>query len=182
MANSTKPQNLIGKRFGRLIVLEQAPNRGSKRYWLCKCDCGKEHTAAGFMLKRDSTRSCGCYKVEMHSLPGSEGSFNSFHSEYISNAKRRNYVFSLTKEQFRKIADSNCSYCGAEPKPYYSKNRANEVTPYLCNGVDRIDNSIGYAKGNCTSCCSLCNLMKRGLPVEDFKKHVQKISVHLGRS
>jgi len=182
MANSTKPQNLISKRFGRLTVLEQAPNRGSKRYWLCRCDCGKEHIAAGHMLKRSRTRSCGCLRIETCSLPGDESSFNTFYGTYVLNSRKASRVFSLSKEEFRKITSLPCSYCGSAPTSLGTRGRVNKVTTYVCNGVDRIDNSMGYVKENCTPCCSLCNLMKRGLPVEDFKKHVQKISSHLGRS
>lgn len=178
-----KPQNLVDKHFGRLTVLKQAPNRGSKRYWLCRCDCGKEHIAAGHMLKRSRTRSCGCLKVEMHTLPGDQGSFNDYFNQYIYGARQRGHDFSLTRDQFREITKLPCSYCGALPQPVYSRNRkVLEVIPYLCSGIDRVNNGLGYEVGNCVSCCSLCNLMKRGLHVEDFKKHVQKISDYLGRS
>lgn len=37
--------NLIGQRFGRLVVLERAENKNSHVYWLCQCDCGNKTVA-----------------------------------------------------------------------------------------------------------------------------------------
>lgn len=54
--------NLIGKRFGKLKVLESAPSpRKSGTAWLCKCDCGNKkiiHTAS--LLYEHKSSSCGC--------------------------------------------------------------------------------------------------------------------------
>lgn len=37
-----KFNNLKGKRFGRLVVLEKdIIKKGNSTYWICKCDCGK---------------------------------------------------------------------------------------------------------------------------------------------
>lgn len=57
--------DLIGKRFGRLMVIAKAGKR-SDRYicWLCKCDCGNEIIVPGVSLKSGNTKSCGCLKKE----------------------------------------------------------------------------------------------------------------------
>lgn len=53
--------NLIGKRFGMLTVIEQAPSTASgHRNWVCRCDCGTEKTVIGINLTRGTTVSCGC--------------------------------------------------------------------------------------------------------------------------
>lgn len=56
--------NLTGQRYGRLIVIERAPNRGQKVCWRCICDCGKETTVQTFNLVFGCTCSCGCYRRE----------------------------------------------------------------------------------------------------------------------
>lgn len=52
---------LEGRRFGRLIVVSEAPyQRGKGTYWNCVCDCGGEKVARGVQLTRRNTTSCGC--------------------------------------------------------------------------------------------------------------------------
>jgi len=174
-------KDLVGERFGRLVVVERVPNHGAKRFWLCQCDCGKIKEISGYHLKRRSTKSCGCLRIEVLSLLGDESSFNTFYGVYVSNSKKANRSFDLSKDEFRKITSLSCSYCGAIPIPLSTRGRVNKVVTYVCNGIDRVDNSLGYTKENCVSCCSLCNLMKRGLSVRDFKEHVRRISSYIGK-
>lgn len=52
-----------GDRFGMLTVLsreEDGPRRQVR--WLCRCDCGNLHIVRGEMLRRGSTKSCGCLR------------------------------------------------------------------------------------------------------------------------
>lgn len=55
-------EDLIGQRFGRLIVLEYHSTREKRAYWWCQCDCGKTKIASGLDLKTGSTKSCGCLR------------------------------------------------------------------------------------------------------------------------
>lgn len=61
-AYSREPIDLIGKKFGNLVVLERAPNRNAKTVWICKCDCGKTEQRAIFAnnLLSGTSTSCGC--------------------------------------------------------------------------------------------------------------------------
>lgn len=54
--------DLTGKRYGRLVVLARAENRGKNVAWECLCDCGKTIVAVGNYLKNGDTQSCGCIK------------------------------------------------------------------------------------------------------------------------
>lgn len=45
----------------------------------------------------------------------------------------------------------------------------------VINGLDRVDNSIGYIESNVVPCCYICNKMKGELPVEDFLRHLNNI-------
>lgn len=62
-------EDLTGKRFGYLTVLEQVEDyttlSGRHRdKWLCKCDCGNIIEVRGMNLKNGHTKSCGCYRTE----------------------------------------------------------------------------------------------------------------------
>lgn len=61
---------MIGKRIGRLVVLEA--DRTSPHYlkWTCRCDCGTTKSIAGKSLRNGDTRSCGCLKREQSTKHG----------------------------------------------------------------------------------------------------------------
>jgi hypothetical protein len=57
--------DLTGKRFGLITVLEKAENKHygnnlSTVNWKCQCDCGTIFYTAGSHLKSGRTKSCGC--------------------------------------------------------------------------------------------------------------------------
>ena len=52
--------DLVGKRFGRLVVTADAGNLN----WFCACDCGARAVVNGAPLRRGLTKSCGCLKRE----------------------------------------------------------------------------------------------------------------------
>ena len=58
-----KPLELIGQRYGRLVVVERkGSNKQGNSMWLCKCDCGQETIVNSQRLKSAKTKSCGCYR------------------------------------------------------------------------------------------------------------------------
>ena len=59
--------NLIGQRFGRLVVIEEVERKGTNAQWLCKCDCGNEVKAITARLKNGHVKSCGCLSREITS-------------------------------------------------------------------------------------------------------------------
>lgn len=56
--------DLTEKKYGRLTVMQRAPNENGMTRWKCKCICGNEIIAAGNHLKAGEIRSCGCYRKE----------------------------------------------------------------------------------------------------------------------
>lgn len=60
-----KINDLTGKRFGRLTVIERVQNNQSNKVmWRCLCDCGKETIAIGSRIYTGKTKSCGCLTTE----------------------------------------------------------------------------------------------------------------------
>lgn len=63
-------EDLTGKKFGRLTVLEQAEDyvnpSNKKRHarWRCRCECGNKTIVTGSQLKSGKTKSCGCLNRE----------------------------------------------------------------------------------------------------------------------
>ena len=62
-----KFEDLTGKRFGRLIVLdknEEVSKQKGRTYWNCKCDCGNIKPIMAKHLKANAIQSCGCLQKE----------------------------------------------------------------------------------------------------------------------
>jgi len=57
--------NLLGMRFGRLVVLEADEiQKDGKKTWKCKCDCGNTISVRSDSLISGNTMSCGCLQKE----------------------------------------------------------------------------------------------------------------------
>ena len=54
-----KIEDLTGKRFGKLTVLQESER---KNYWICQCDCGNTTEVVSGSLRGGRTKSCGCLK------------------------------------------------------------------------------------------------------------------------
>jgi len=59
-----KIKNLIGQRFGKLVVKDFSFTKNYKAYWLCQCDCGNTKNICGTSLTQGLTKSCGCIKSQ----------------------------------------------------------------------------------------------------------------------
>lgn len=57
-------EEMIDKRFGKLIVLSFEGIHDGRAIFKCRCDCGKEIVVRGNDLKMGRTISCGCAKKE----------------------------------------------------------------------------------------------------------------------
>ena len=67
MANEKRLIDLVGQRFGKLVVVEYAGrNERRESLWRCACDCGNESIVRGDVLRRGTTESCGCGKGLKH--------------------------------------------------------------------------------------------------------------------
>jgi hypothetical protein len=56
---------MIGRRFGRLVVVKAAkPAVCGKPRYVAKCDCGGRATVIGGNLRNGNTRSCGCIEIK----------------------------------------------------------------------------------------------------------------------
>ena len=59
-------EDIIGKKFGRLTVLEVFSENGRKKS-KCQCECGNKTVVRIDLLKSNHTKSCGCLHKEISS-------------------------------------------------------------------------------------------------------------------
>lgn len=172
---------LVGKRFGRLLVIRDAGNRIRPRgdgesIWECQCDCGNTKTITGTNLRTGDAKSCGCYNKErtaaMNRIPAEEYRVNRIMGVYKRNAYKKNLLFGLTREQVRELISSDCYYCGSEP----SNSHISHGHKITYQGIDRMDNTKGYTPNNVVPCCIVCNKMKKALSHDEFLLHIHRIA------
>lgn len=62
-----KKENIIGRKFGKLTVIEECEKRDKAHHCFikCKCDCGKIIIVREDAVKSGNTNSCGCWKHKM---------------------------------------------------------------------------------------------------------------------
>jgi hypothetical protein len=166
--NTAAKAALIGRVFGYLTVVEHTSAPSGYR---CQCVCGKLVQSTSPGLTRGLHRSCGCKKLGR--LPDHIAVKRDILGRYRAAARSRGYEFSLTDGEFFSLMVRDCHYCGSRPE----MTRWPERHPgFKFNGIDRVDNSIGYTLANSVPCCSQCNRAKGTLNVESLRDWVDRIS------
>ena len=151
-----KLKDLIGQRFGKLIVVSKEPSRKGFVYWKCKCDCGQSKTIMGMSLGRlnysGTPKSCGCVShanKRFKKLP-----FEAIFNRLKANSGVDNKEFNLTLAEYVSFTEQPlCHYCHKE---LFWVTCYTAGKPYGHN-LDRIDNTKGYSVDNCVPCCGRCN-------------------------
>lgn len=90
---------------------------------------------------------------------------------YKNNANKRNHVFELSRDQFEFFIYATCAYCGIAPTERHLNGNS-----FVVNGIDRIDNAIGYVIENCCACCKRCNRMKSAMSNVEFILHCIEVA------
>jgi len=99
----------------------------------------------------------------------------------------------LTNEEVIALAGSSCYYCGVEPNNPFNVFKTKEGSPrkgiknferieeaaIVYNGVDRLDNDVGYITNNTVSCCKICNHAKHTQTVAEFFQWIEGLKTFL---
>lgn len=160
----------------KLKLLKIVDSKSPQGRGLFLCHCGKEFEAYLTNIKWGKIKSCGCILKKRREKTDEEILYE---RNVVGSSKARKREYTLNIEDYIKLIYANCTYCGLPPSKLlkrYKKNTYKNTTYF--NGIDRIDNSIGYTKENCVTCCSTCNYMKHVLNVNIFLNHVKYIYEH----
>jgi hypothetical protein len=154
-------KNLVGQRFGRLVVLERAGStKHKKALWRCKCDCGNETIVCGSTMLKGETKSCGCITKENAILLGEKNIKHGQRNAIIYHIWRgiKSRCFNKNDpcyEFYGKKGITVCEKWRNSFQAFYDWALANgykEET--LLSGksklsIDRIDNNGNYCPENC---------------------------------
>lgn len=139
-----KAKDLIGERFGRLVVTGRADDLSRKNpRWNCICDCGVKTVSQGGALRSGAQKSCGCLQREVATKHGMENTLTyttwAQMKSRCMNPKHRSYPGyggrGITVCARWMMFESFLEDMGEKPKGKYS--------------IDRVDNNGGYCKENC---------------------------------
>jgi len=97
--------------------------------------------------------------------------------QYKYKAQKRKLEFELTISEFYTITSRQCYLCGTNPRQIFDNSQPQTygMVPYIYNGIDRKNPSMGYILSNVEACCKECNYMKQSMTLKEFKEHILKI-------
>lgn len=171
-----------GDKFGRLTCIRfDHIGKHYRSYFLFKCECGKEKIILGSGVISGNTKSCGCFSAEIKKakrLPDNRAVIYQIILGYKRHAKDRGYEWDLTFDEVVQIISKPCHYCGELNSNV--KITKNFKHGFLYNGIDRVDNRIGYNAANCVSACNQCNRAKGALSKKEFIKWIKKLAEQWG--
>lgn len=183
----------IGDTFGDLVIVGTVDDCSTPyKLYRMRCSCGEHINATSTHLR--GLTHCGCKgygngrvipgglghrgKVGKEMYRGgrsNESVIKLAYNTYRYNGRKRGYTWDLSLDYFKKITGQDCHYCGASPS---NEMRLDENALYTYNGIDRLDNTIGYTPDNVVSCCGRCNIMKQDLTANEFIAHAHAIASH----
>ena len=144
-------RDLIGERFGHLVVIEKLNNIITQKgmtihAWVCKCDCGNIVIKYERVLMRGYGLSCGCFSVQ--DCPSREKLYNVW-----TSIKQRCY--NQNDKYYENYGGRGIIVCDEWKNDYlifrewaYENGYNPEDSFHLCT-VDRIDVNGNYCPDNC---------------------------------
>lgn len=142
-------QDLTGKRFGRLVVLERAESVNGRTMWKCKCDCGVECVKESYSLKIGDTRSCGCLHKDIIKITSKKHGLSK-HPLYKRYLKIKERCYNPNNKSYKDYGGRGIKMCDEwlnDFVAFYNWAMENGYEKGL--EIDRIDNNKGYSPDNC---------------------------------
>ena len=158
-----KFQDLTGRRFSRLVVIDLLPRANWYVYpstgkavprYRVRCDCGCEMVTDSHHLCSGNTRSCGCLQIErareVKTIHGCRGAMTKEYSSW-SHAKHRT---TPGRDKRRDYADRGIQMCRGWRSDFESFLNDMGNAPSGNHSIDRINNNGHYSCGHCEHCLS----------------------------
>lgn len=139
-------ESLIGRQFGRWLVLDEAerPVEGRGPYWLCRCACGVERVLVGSNLRNGHSTSCGCAKKSARPNYRHGGTYTKAYGVWLSMRRRCHDPNSKSYPDYGARGITVCDRWSA-----FENFLADMGQPPPGLTLERKDNGKGYSPENC---------------------------------
>jgi hypothetical protein len=147
-----KRLDVLGHRYGRMVILADAPKRGANRMVLCRCDCGTEKVANLNGLRTGLVESCGCFhreRLKAQSLVHGDMRGRKPTAEYRAWAKMIARCENQNDPFFSHYGGRGISVCSEWRRDYSAFLAAMGRKPSATHSLDRIDPNGNYEPANC---------------------------------
>ena len=137
--------DLIGQRYGRLVVAARVPSKHGKTMFECLCDCGNSTVVSSNNLRRGRVESCGCLlreKINKHGMARSR-----IYRIYMAIKGRCTNINSPQYKYYGERGISMCNEWLNSFQTFYDWAMTNGYRDDLT--IDRIDNERDYSPDNC---------------------------------
>ena len=144
-----KAIDLTGQVFGRLTVVDKAPNPEHKQTrWNCLCECGNASVVNSGDLRTGNTRSCGCYKLDTLIERASTHSMSKtiIYGRWVNMRARCSNVSNKRYDDYGGRGISVCDRWRNSFQNFYD-DMGDPPTPE--HSIERQDNDKGYTPCNC---------------------------------
>lgn len=136
--------NLVGEKFGRLVVKSRADNSPSgQARWNCVCECSGVKIVHGYDLRSGKVSSCGCLHIESITRHGKSRT-----PEYRAWSNMKERCKNPSCNHFAHYGGRGITVC-EEWESFEIFFGDMGVRPSDGYSLDRIDNNKGYSKDNC---------------------------------
>lgn len=150
-------EKLMGKRFGRLTVIEEiqpykAPNGSKHRQFRLRCDCGSETVSSLTNFRNGHTKSCGCLSRETAKLSLSKLNFTHGRTKTGEYQSWRCMIARCeypSSRNYHLYGGRGIKVCKRWRKNFMDFFKDVGPKPSPSHTLDRKENNKGYSPSNC---------------------------------
>lgn len=156
-------QDLKGKRFGRLTVIERAedaitPKGKTVIRYKCRCDCGNEKVIRKYHLTNGKIISCGCFHKEQLGKNRRKHGFSHKERLYSVWLNMKDRCYNQNNSHYKSYGGRGITICDEWASDYtnfrnwcLNNGYKEEIRDSGRNNltIDRIDVNGNYEPGNC---------------------------------
>ena len=160
-------RNLIGRRFGALVVIEAAANPGplGEVRWHANCDCGAHIVTDGTRLRSGRIKNCGCGAVGKREPARTQAKgfaeiSDARWRQFVSANQKKGVAVGITARQAFELFEAQQRICALSGIPIC-------LSPSTAT-LDRADRSKGFIAGNVCWVHTSIKQMQLGLSRGEF--------------